>query len=53
MTSFSAILKVVRMEYLFWELVKETTIVIFPLHCQDKLTILGAVKHFKQQYNLL
>ena len=53
MTSFSAILKVVRMEYLFWELIKETTIVIFPLHCQDKLTIIGAVKDCKQQYNLV
>ena len=51
MTSFSAILKVVRMEYLFWELIKETTIVIF--HCIVKTTILGAVKDFKQQYNLV
>ena len=53
MTSFSAILKVVRMGYLFWELVKETTIVIFPLHCQDKLTIIGTVKDCKQAYNLV
>ena len=41
------------MECLFWEPVKETTIMIFPLHFQDKLTFLGAVEEFKQKHNLV